>query len=60
MFGLMKIKKFAAELEVPESTIYTWRKRKNIPEDCFIQIGGTWFVRVKATQEWLANVRYDS
>lgn len=54
MFNLMKIKDFAKELKVPESTIYTWKNRGNIPLDCFKQIGGTWFVRVQEIQKWIA------
>jgi excisionase family DNA binding protein len=53
MFGLMKIKAFAEELGVPQSTIYSWKDRGEIPLSCFKQIGGTWFVRVNEMKEWL-------
>lgn len=53
MFNLMSIKEFAKELNKPESTIYSWKGRGDIPLSCFKQIGGTWFVRVKEMQEWL-------
>ena len=55
MFGLMKIKAFAEELGVPQSTIYSWKDRGEIPLSCFKQIGGTWFVRVNEMREWLAK-----
>ena len=55
MFNLMKIKDFAKELGVPESTIYTWKKRENIPTECFKQIGGSWFVRVEPMMKWIAS-----
>lgn len=55
MFELMKIKDFAQELGVPQSTIYSWKRSGDIPLSCFKQIGGTWFVRVKQMKEWLEN-----
>lgn len=55
MFDLMKIKAFADELQVPQSTVYSWKDRGDIPLSCFKQIGGTWFVKVKEIKEWLAN-----
>ena len=51
----MKIKDFAKELKVPDSTIYTWKNRGDIPLACFKQIGGTWFIRVEETQKWLST-----
>ena len=53
MFGLMKIKDFAKELGTPESTIYSWKQKGDLPPSCFKQIGGKWFVRVKNMREWL-------
>lgn len=53
MFNLMSIKEFSKKLNKPESTIYSWKQRGDIPLSCFKQIGGTWFVRVKEMQEWL-------
>lgn len=53
MFGLIKIKAFAEELGVPESTVYSWKRGGNIPSSCFKQIGGSWFVKVEEMKEWL-------
>ena len=55
MFNLMKIKAFAQELGVPESTIYSWKGRGDIPLSCFKQIGGSWFVKVEEMKDWLAK-----
>ena len=55
MFNLMRIKDFAKELKVPESTVYTWKLRGDIPIECFKRIGGSWFVRVEETQKWMAS-----
>jgi predicted site-specific integrase-resolvase len=55
MFGLMKIKDFAKELAVPESTVRTWRRRGDIPLSCFQEIGNTVFVKVEEVKKWLDN-----
>ena len=55
MFGLMTLKDLAKELNKPESTIRTWRRRGDIPSSLFKEIGGTVFVRVKKFKEWVAN-----
>ena len=55
MFNLMKIKAFAKELGVAQTTIYTWKDRGESPLSCFKQIGGSWFVRVEEMKEWLAK-----
>lgn len=54
-FNIMKLKDFAKEIGIPESTVRTWKRRKNIPESCFLIIGSTVFVRVKEIQAWLAQ-----
>ena len=60
MFGLMKVKVFASELGVPESTVYSWRRRGDIPSSCFKNIGGSIFVRVNETKKWLENSESDA
>lgn len=55
MFNLITIKEFATNIKTPESTIYSWKQRGDIPLSCFKQIGGKWFVKVKQMQEWLDN-----
>lgn len=52
-FGLMKLKDFAKSIKTPESTVRTWRRRKEIPENCFKVIGTTVFVRVKEIQAFI-------
>ena len=55
MFDLMSIKDFAKEIKKPESTIRTWKRRKDIPENIFKDIAGTVFVRPSKFREWLDN-----
>lgn len=55
MFGLMKLKPFAEELGVPESTIRTWKRRGDIPLSCFQSIGTTVFVKVDEFKKWIDN-----
>jgi len=55
MFGLMTIKDFAKELNKPESTIRTWKRRGELPPSIFKEIGGTVFIRSEKFQEWLDN-----
>lgn len=55
MFGLMSIKDFAKELNKPESTIRTWKRRGELPPSIFKEIGGTVFIRAEKFQEWLDN-----
>ena len=60
MFGLMKIKEFAAELGVPESTIYSWRRKGDIPPSCFKSIGGSIFVKIDEMKLWLDKSESDA
>ncbi len=53
LFNIMKIKEFAKELNTPESTIRTWKRRGEIPSNCFTEIGSTIFIRVPEFQKWL-------
>lgn len=45
-FGILSIKDFAKLIGKPESTVRTWRLRGDIPQDCFLVIGSTVFVKV--------------
>lgn len=56
MFNIIKLTDFAEKIGIPESTVRTWRRRKDIPAECFKVIGSTVFVRVKEMQEWLDKV----
>lgn len=56
LFNIIKLKDFAKKIGIPESTVRTWRRRKDIPEECFKVIGSTVFVKVKEMQEWLDKV----
>lgn len=60
MFGLMKIKVFATELGVPESTVYSWRRRGDIPSSCFKEIGGSIFIKIEETKKWLDRSESDA
>ena len=53
--GLAKLKDVAKEMNVPESTIRTWRQRGDIPDDCFKVIGGTVFVKINKFRNWVEN-----
>lgn len=52
-FKIMKLKDFAKEIKTPESTVRTWKRRGEIPANCFLVIGSTVFVRVNEIQQWL-------
>ena len=53
LFGLMKLKEFAQSINTPESTVRTWRRRKESPENCFKVIGNTVFVRIKEAKAFM-------
>lgn len=55
MLGLMTLKELSKELQKPESTIRTWRRRGDLPPSLFKEIGGTVFVRVEKLKEWIDN-----
>ena len=54
LFNIMKIKDFAKQMGIPESTVRTWRRRGEIPEQCFLVIGSTVFVKVNEFQAFIA------
>lgn len=56
----MKVKAFAAELGVPESTIRTWKRRGEIPPSCFKVIGNTVFIKIEETKKWLDRSESDA
>ncbi len=49
---LIPLKDFAKQLGKPESTIRTWKRRGDIPAECFLSIGSTVFVRINVFQQW--------
>ncbi len=53
LFNIIKLKDFAKEIGVPESTVRTWKRRKEIPEECFKIIGSTIFIKVEETKQWM-------
>lgn len=52
-FNLMKLKDFAKEINTPESTVRTWKRRGVIPAECFIVIGATIFIKVEIFENWM-------
>lgn len=49
---LISLKEFSKQLGKPESTIRTWKRRGDIPAECFLSIGSTIFIRISVFQEW--------
>lgn len=60
MFDLMKIGAFSTEMGVSENTIYSWKRRGDIPPSCFKKIGGTVFIRISEMKKWLDNSENDA
>ena len=56
LFNIMKIKDFAKQIGIPESTVRTWRRRGEIPVQCFFIIGSTVFVKVEEVRKWISQV----
>ena len=56
LFNIMKIKDFAKQIGIPESNVRTWRRRGEIPEQCFLVIGSTVFVKVEEVRKWISQV----
>lgn len=56
MINLMSINDLARELKKPVSTINTWRRRGDLPDELFFKIGGTVFVKKTKFQEWIESV----
>lgn len=51
--GLVSLKDFAKGLGVPESTVRTWRNRKDLPDKLFIKIGNSIFIKTKTYERWV-------
>lgn len=49
----MTLKDLAKELNKPESTIRTWKRRGDLPLFIFKEIGGTVFVKADKFKEWI-------
>ncbi|MCD7779644.1 MAG: helix-turn-helix domain-containing protein [Candidatus Gastranaerophilales bacterium] len=54
-FGIMSLKEFAKSIGKPESTIRTWRRRAEIPDECFVEIGKSIFIKTEKFKNWLEN-----
>lgn len=54
-FKIMKLKDFAKSIGVPESTVRTWKRRNHIPNECFLIIGSTIFIKVDEVQKWISQ-----
>lgn len=52
-FGLMTIKDFARSIHKPESTVRTWKRRGDLPNDFFITIGAAVFVKADTFKDWI-------
>ena len=52
--NLISIKDFASYLHKPVSTIYSWKDKGDLPKELFLQIGGSWFVKINRFNEWAA------
>ncbi len=55
MLDLLTLKDFAKELNKPESTIRTWKRRGELPSFLFLEIGGTIFVKLEKFKKWVEN-----
>ena len=55
MDNLMTLDKAAEKLNVAESTLRTWKRRGEIPEECFKKIGSRVFIRTDKFQNWVDN-----
>jgi hypothetical protein len=53
MDNLMTLDVAALKLNVAESTLRTWKRRCEIPEECFKKIGSRVFIRTDKFQRWV-------
>ena len=51
--GLISLTEFANRLNIPLSTVRTWKLRGELPSILFKKVGGTIFVRENKIQEWI-------
>lgn len=49
----MTIKDFAKEMQKPESTIRTWKRRGDLPSFLFKKIGNDIFIKIESYKKWL-------
>lgn len=54
-FGIISMKACAEYLGVAPSTLYTWRAKGAIPADCFKEVCGKIFVKVKEMRAFFAS-----
>lgn len=60
MFGVISLQDLANALNVPESTIRTWKRRGEIPSSCFKKVGNRVFVKEAEVRKWLDNSESDA
>ena len=53
MDNLLTLSVAAEKLKVAESTLRTWKRRGDIPEECFKKIGTRVFMRKDKFEEWV-------
>ena len=53
-FGILEIKDFAKMIGRGKSTIYDWKNNGTLPANCFKQVGGIWYVKIKEVQAFMA------
>lgn len=51
LFDIISLKEFAKSIGKPESTVRTWKRRGQIPKNCFLVIGSTVFIKVNVFKE---------
>lgn len=52
-FGTTTVKAFAKSIGKPVSTVYSWKRNGDIPNECFMQIGKCIFVRIDAMKKFM-------
>ncbi len=52
-FNILSIKDFAKAIGKPISTVYSWKRNGNIPDECFLQIGRCLFVRIEVMNSFM-------
>ncbi len=50
--NLMKLPDFSKEIKIPESTVRTWKRRGDIPPECFLILGSTVFIKLDKFYEF--------
>lgn len=53
MFNLITLDIAAEKLNVAESTLRTWKRRGDIPAECFKKIGSRVFIRKDRFENWV-------